>query len=250
MKKEIWFTLNKGLPKSAPTAAMGWREWWNAMDITTLFQGAQTTPVTADGQAVYDMNGKLGIVANSYFRQASSGMRPLYKTGGANGKSYLRFDGGDDHTTNVIPASNFLSAAAKTVIIAGSVDAFVNTDGLLQDESGYFYISLLTSGTKLQTLNWSGGYQQTAGQQITVGAPFVYACWHEGGKIYDQVNGGSASAGVTSGNTDSLGANLDLGQRGGLFPQWRFYSMAVSNAVVSVANRAAVINYFKEQLGI
>lgn len=67
--------------------------WYDPSDLTTLFQdSAGTTPVTAAGQPVGLVKDKSG---NGHdWSQATSGLRPLYQTGG--GLFWLAFDGVDD----------------------------------------------------------------------------------------------------------------------------------------------------------
>jgi hypothetical protein len=61
--------------------------WYDPSDITTLFTDtAGTVPVTADGDLVACMKDKSGN--GNHATQATSGSRPIYRSGG-----YLDFDG-------------------------------------------------------------------------------------------------------------------------------------------------------------
>ena len=242
--------MSGGIPASAPTAAMGWREWWNPMDISTLYQGAQTTPVTADGQSVYDMNGNLGVVATSYFRQATAGSRPLYKTGGAGGKSYLSFDGTDDYMESR-EASNYLAVGAKTILVAMALQSgTVSPDGVIGDTSSAYQYVRVAASNVLQYTSYDTGYKYSTGVNYVDNTPFIYAVKHDTGKLYDAKDGVTWTAGVTAGNTGSLTFLQALGRMGTAYPVVRIYSAAMANVVISDANLTLCVNYFKQQLGI
>ena len=233
---------------SAPTAAQGWREYWQALDGSDCYSDAGVTPCN-NNDTCAQWNGTLGVVAGSEFAEAAD--KPTFKTGGAGGSSYLDFDGSSNEMTSNA-ASDFLAVGAKTLIIACSVDAIlVNNDGVFQDSGGYIYISVTTTGDKIQFFNWDGpGYDNTAGHAIVAGTPFVYTCWHTGGNIYDQLNLGSASSAVASGNTSDLSNTFNLGQRGGNYLGMNLYAFAAANVEIAEADRNAVVRYFMGQLGI
>lgn len=69
----------------APTDLASLVAWWDFSDATTLFTDAGTTPVSADGDAIYRVGDKSGNTR--YVEQATAGNRPLYKTNIQNGLS-------------------------------------------------------------------------------------------------------------------------------------------------------------------
>jgi len=242
--------LSGSVPQSAPTAAMGWRAYWNAMDATQVFSDAGTTPTVVDavdatGQA-YQLSETLGVVANSYFRQTTEAQRPFYKSGGAGGKNYLLFDPTDDNMVS-LATSNFFANNAKTLLLVGNTYSSISdTNVILRDASTFWDVR--TRGTNpysLRMRNYDGTYDESSGGTIVLGTPFVYAAKHDGGNLYDAVNGGAWSAAVASGNTTTMTALFNLRPA-----RWHFYAFAVSNTVISDANIAMVVNYFKSQLGI
>ena len=78
-----------------PTDIAGCKLWIDFSDPTTLFTDAGSTPVSGDGDAIYQANDKSREGNN--VTQSSSGNRPLYKTGIQNGLSIGRFDGANDY---------------------------------------------------------------------------------------------------------------------------------------------------------
>lgn len=251
----LWdlLTTYAGGGVSAPTAAMGWRAWWNPMDATKVFSDAGTTPTVVDavdatGQA-YQLNGSLGVVANSYFRQTTEANRPFYKSGGAGGKSYLLFDGSDDYMES-LASSNFLAVGAKTIVVALSSEVDSNNLGAFGDTTSQYQAVNVYSGRVLKYYNYSGGDTYSTGQSYSSGVPLVYAIKHDTGKTYDAKNGVAWSTGVDSGDTGSLARLLAIGRNGSNYLTYRLYSAVIANVVVSDANLALVVNYFKAQLGI
>lgn len=72
----------------------GLAAWFDFSDASTLFTDAGTTQVSADGNAIYQVNDKSGITTPLV--QTTAGDRPLYKTNIVNGKSVARFAATDD----------------------------------------------------------------------------------------------------------------------------------------------------------
>ena len=234
---------SSGTPMSAPTADMGFRAYWQAMDGTTVFTDAGTTPA-ANGQAAYRLGESLGVVANSYFDQATEAQRPIYTTGGSNGKSYLLFDVTDDNMVS-LAMSNFFANNAKTIILVGNTYTSIS-DGIVavRDAGGYYFIRT-RAGPLLRWRNYDGNYDESTGAAIVLGTPFVYVAKHDGGNLYDAVNGVAWSNAVASGNTMVMTGLFNIRPI-----RMHLYAYAVANTVISDGNLTQVVNYFKTQLGI
>jgi len=74
--------------------------WWDFSDASQMYveKDAYTTNVSSDGDAIGRIKNKAETTPLGNFLRASSDLeRPLYKTGGSNGKSYALFDGVNDH---------------------------------------------------------------------------------------------------------------------------------------------------------
>lgn len=92
-------SLTKGAGSIIALGGEGWtplslgatlKGWWDFGDPASLFVDNGVTPVSADGQAIYQANDKSGN--NRHALQATEANRPLYKTGIRNGKSVARYD--------------------------------------------------------------------------------------------------------------------------------------------------------------
>jgi hypothetical protein len=96
-----------------PTLISGMQLWLDFSDATTLFTDAGTTNVTADGQAIYQVNDKSGNGAN--FVQATSAARPIYRRGYKNNLDVARFDGSNDFMRCNKEFMNFPSLTVASV---------------------------------------------------------------------------------------------------------------------------------------
>lgn len=97
----------------APLGVSGLVAWYDFSDASLLFTDAGTTPVSADGDAIYQANDKSG---NGYhISQAAAGNRPLYKVATKGGRSTALFDAND------VLAS---TAAGIGALVSGSDKAY------------------------------------------------------------------------------------------------------------------------------
>lgn len=232
---------------TAPNLISGLTGWWEAYDATTLFTDAGTTPVSADGDKVYQMNDKSG--GGHHFVQSTEANRPLYKVNVQNGKAGLLFDNSDDYMTG--PAHSHLYAAgAKTIIVVSKHTTSTKIKALFGDNSGYFNITVPNTDSVIQALNY-GLSEYSTGVTIVDGVTLVYSFWHSGGKLYDQKNRSTATTGVSSGDTSSLASLVYLGGSAGIYAMdGHIFAAATYNVALSDADRNAVVQYFMVQLGI
>lgn len=93
---------------TAPNNISGLDIWYDANDISTLFQdNAGSTPVTANNDAVGMLKDKSGNAR--HVTQATGTKKPLYKTGIQNGLPALQFDATDDFMSGTAfnPSTDF-----------------------------------------------------------------------------------------------------------------------------------------------
>lgn len=239
-----------GIDSSPPVAADGWDAYWQTLVDGDVYSDAVSTPA-ANNDPAYQLSESFGVISSAYFRQTgASGIRPTFKTGGANGKSYLSFDGSDDYMES-LAASNFYSVSAKSLTVAITIKTgWVNNTGIIGDTtSQYEGLNIYTAG--VQYYNYGGG-------EISNPAAFsndetlVVSFKHDTNKLYARKNGAAWDAGVTTTNTGTLARLFALGKLSassnyGLF---NFYAALVANTVLSDDVFSAAENYFMQQLGI
>ena len=118
--------LGGGSGEFSPPDIAGLQLWYDAADASTLFQdSALTTPALADGDVVGGWLDKSGNGRNA--TQGTTGSKPTLKTGVANDRNAVRFDGSDDW----LEINYSLSASVHTVFViynattVSGVDRFV-----------------------------------------------------------------------------------------------------------------------------
>lgn len=225
-----------------PSQGAGQTAEWDASDATKLFVDAGSTAVSADGDAVAQMNDQ---TANA--RHASEATnKPLYKVNRQNGLSGLYFDGSNDILTTAVPLSNFIANNAytcylviKPIAITTNEATVALNDVPFADASGYFGVALKTAPTA-HAYNYDGNYDSASGS-ITVGAAVLITFWHSGGSIYMQVNNGTPTS-AASGNTSNLVGAMRWGRNynGSAFCEYDFYQASVHNQVHDDATRDSI----------
>jgi hypothetical protein len=87
----------------SPTDIAGLKLWLDFSDASTLFTDAGSTPVSSDGDAIYQANDKSG--RGNHAVQANIDCRPFYKTAVLNSLSVGDFDGSND--VLIVPGGDF-----------------------------------------------------------------------------------------------------------------------------------------------
>lgn len=109
----------------SPTDIAGCQLWLDISDATTLFTDAGTTPVSSDGDAIYQVNDKSGNSNNA--TQATSGNRPLYKVNIQNSLSAALFDNTNDYLVFPYPLG---TATDLTVFLISRFSSISNYDAI------------------------------------------------------------------------------------------------------------------------
>ena len=93
-KRAFIAVLSRGASVPFDPLSLSPSAWYDFSDATTLFTDAGSTPVSSDGDLIYQANDKSGN--GKHLTQITEGLRPLYKVGIQNGLSVGRFDVTDD----------------------------------------------------------------------------------------------------------------------------------------------------------
>lgn len=222
-----------------PTDIAGLELWLDYGDETKLFVDAGITPVSADGQAIYQANDKSGNA--NHATQTVEASRPLYKAGIQNGKSVARLDGIDDWMdlvgTSVQPTTIFMVAKHTSnygMFVQGGAD--VDRDNLRNYGAGAV-----------------AAYAQ-GGIQLTV--PLGWYIWHASmdnveKTLFFRLNGGEYQSTVFGGGT--FGAFTHMGvciDETSVFNASDIAEIIVYNSVLSLADYMDVEQYLSSKWGI
>lgn len=160
--------LGYGVGATGP-AAYSPAAWYDADDLTTLFQDAAgTVPVVADGDPVGLWRDKSGN--SRHFSQTTAGSRPIWHTSG--GFSWVEFDGTNDW---MIGATSMLAFATVNVFVgarsvAGGVDfaTVIGQPHAVTHTNPFYRWSIQTRNTAGLTIGWHAN--GTAGASADAGA--------------------------------------------------------------------------------
>lgn len=121
---------NPGLQIISPRGGAAWtpanisglKLWIDFSDADTLFTDAGSTPVSSDGDAIYQANDKSGN--GNHVLQATSAYRPSYKVNIKNSLSVSRYD-----TNKYLEAilTDFVANQPITTFVVGYENAVINT---------------------------------------------------------------------------------------------------------------------------
>ncbi len=109
----------------APASVSGLVAWYDFSDASTLYTDAGTTRVSADGDAIYQVNDKSGNANN--LTQTTAADRPQFKTGILAGRPLARFDA----TSDFLSTPTSLAHKHFFVVVKYSAATFASYDGLL-----------------------------------------------------------------------------------------------------------------------
>lgn len=127
-----------------PSSVTGLVAWYDFSDAAKLYTDAGTTPVSADGDLIYQVNDKSGQANHAV--QATSGSRPTYRTGVQASNSVARFV---DQQLAVPNAFGALTAA--TVVF---VSKNVNDPGSVADSAHHCGAPIAKFGSSGQLENY------------------------------------------------------------------------------------------------
>jgi len=176
----LWLTEKYGLPyesgiasEANPQVAMKIEMKLPTVDLTflpTLWLKADAIVGLADADPVATWPDSSGY--GNDLAQATSGNRPLYKTGILNGKPAVLFDGANDYLSSAALLSALLAAGgAGTVYVV----ARANSPGgdpdqtIWRDTGGSVYLTVVESGADVLKAGNNDGAAQSATKAYTMG---------------------------------------------------------------------------------
>ena len=228
------------VPAWSPTDITGLKLWIDFSDATTLFTDAGTTPVSADGNAIYQANDKSG---NGYHAtQTNATYKPTYKTNIKNGLSVARSDGNDMLSLSPVSTSgSYTFFFVYTVPDNGTDDWLFDTqsgrlvlahdygDGVAWNATVWRKIAALQTGWQILTFSFVSGGNGTIYRD---GASL-------GSAGYSAKNIGGSSR--LFGAYDSLGSNGIIGD---------FAEVIIYESALTETDRGTVHTYLNNKWDI
>lgn len=243
----------RGSAAFAPTDIANLRFWFDASQIGTLWQdSARTTPVASDSDPVGAWDDGSGGALHA--TQATSGKRPLYKTGIQNGLAGVLLDGVDDLLN--LPSATLGVGITEFHVVKLSTHEMIMEHGDVGAgyKGSYFY----KNGACI-SLNHidAGDYTQSTALNASAGSGWLGSA---AALVTRRVNGTHAShdlrkdrAGVSLSSIFSVNQSSDLtaigtlGGRGNntLFSAGYLFETVVYNAALSDGDRDTVEAYLQ-----
>jgi len=256
--------------QKSPDQITGLAGWWDFGDTTTLYNATSGgSNVTADGGSVSRVNDKSGNGKNLI-----AGNAPVYKTGVANNRGILRFNGSSSYLSNSsFPYANTSWSAfivCRTTSTASSLQTaltvFPATNSSAPNDD-YFNLSLqdTTSSPANDRFNY-GGTNTAATSAATRNAFIVYGMSASSGVSALTVNGTSVATGTATdtGKSNSgiitdiparlilnVGAFVRPANSGGIgFWPGDMCEIAWYSSDISSGDKASLVAWLKNKWGI
>jgi hypothetical protein len=231
---------------SSPTEIAGCVGWWDASDAASI---------TASGGSVSQINDKSGLAAHA--SQGTSGSRPTLIDNALNGRSILRFDGGDGLTGNFASSINtgaysvFAVCKATSVVTNGRV---FSVAGASNDFASGMIIPCCTNATTVSQLSaYDGASGANKGAVDGFTSYAVFSGVVGTSSLTNAANGMRAASASVTLNTAVTRFGIGAPAQGlGSGAGWNgdIAEVIYYSAALSTADRARVEAYLAQRWGI
>jgi hypothetical protein len=220
----------------SPTAA-----WSFSRNLLSSFGGTKYTDTAGAIDALNDQSG------NSRNLSAVTTVRPTISTAGPNSRACGDFDGTDDRLSVSTAFTNLLSVSSGYMIATILIDTFPTNNATIYLNSAVMIDSsrvagmTVRSGNILYSYNWDGNADAASGT-VTTATAYVVEWRHEGGNVYQRVNGAGETS-AASGNTSGAGSSFLIGGggAGGGHLDGKIFEVGMWSTVPSLAQRDALV---------
>lgn len=246
MPSRFWKASGNGLLPGSNVFAVAAGAWtpaslpglilWAEPDATHTYTDAGTTLVSADGQAVYQLNDKSGN--GNHLIQATSGNRPTYKTG--SGKPYLQFT--IANSTRMDTASNVAAgdgSGQNYLAFSCLVDSITPANGLGQCTST---LRTFSGGDGSTWLVESNGTSDFAAPAV---AGTAFTVIGNSGSSAAEVFFNNTTDGSTANSTalSTTATPFTLGKAAADFLGGRIYAVVYGSGILGSTDRTNLHNY-------
>lgn len=242
LRCDIGFVLDGLVPSAA---------WSFSRALSAGYLGPIKTVSGGFVTNLYDQSG------NGYdLNQIIVGRQPASTTAGPNSIVAGDFDGSNDFLTTGLTASHFISANAGYMIASIYIDAFTTNSAsswanaiILGDGGSGFARMTARLGNIFYAFNWDGNEDKAQGV-INVATAYVVEWRHEGGLLYQRVNGAGETS-VASGNTSTLGSgSMMMGGVDATLPlSGKVFEAITFSTVPTLAQRDALVQFLGTYIG-
>jgi hypothetical protein len=204
-------------------------------------------------QTLYDQSGN-----GRNLSAIASIARPIATTSGPNSRECCDFSPASPSSGHLMdtdagdPVSDLISASAGYIVVTIRPDVITQNSSTASSNATIFSFGSLRGGLTLRTggifyaYNWDGAEDiaaSAAGAVPVGGNPCVIEWRHEGGNIYQRVNGAGETF-VASGNSTDLTGVLRMGANSltGTFFNGKIFEAMIYATVPTQAERDAIVN--------
>lgn len=238
------------IPGSAtiPTEPVaGYTAWFDATDITTLFQDAAgTVPVTAGGDPVGRWVSKGGSVSGTYASIPPGGYHPLRWNNNALDLGVLAFPRLNINKTVAELLDPVVLAKGTVFVVLGSEDA--GTTGFVSSE-GWFSIAQIDDGLTCSS-TYDTGVKNASIAGDARGVPNVYTYLRDDASISHGRSDTRTASLATTACGAAGGAGLIIFTYGVPTVRPVYYEVVIYPTVLSEANRKLTEQYLANKYGI
>lgn len=209
--------------------------------LLTSYSGEFSREVSGDTDRLFDQKG------TKHLNQTTVNDRPLLTTAGGQSRACGSFDSSSEFLQGSGMGS-YISAGTGYIIISAIIDTIdsdaENANALQifgQDTSGNGILFRTSTGTPngVNSWNYDGSDDNTAGIDISTGAEVVIEWRHESGTLYCRLNGANEVS-VSSGNTSFPPASAVMAASEGDLLACKVFELVTFTTIPTLSDRNAL----------
>jgi len=217
------------------------------------YAGDLDAVVTGRVDILYDQSGN-----GRNLSAIASIARPIATTSGPNSRECCDFSPASPSSGHLMdsdagdPVSDLISASAGYIVVSIRPDVVTQDSSTASSNATIFAFGSLRGGLTIRTggilyaHNWDGSEDKAASAVLAVpvgGNPCVIEWRHEGGQVYQRVNGANETS-VASGNSTDLTGVLRMGGNAltGTFFNGKIFEAMIYATVPTQAERDAIVS--------
>ena len=225
-----------------PTDIAGLVGWWDFSDATTLFTDAGSTPVSSDGDLIYQANDKSG--EDNHLTQSTEADRPAYKVSIKNGLSVARF--AQDHLDKSVTINKPFTHIG--VIYPGS--GMTTNNRILGSTTGGWQVHWQSTGggQGLARFDWTYTLASSSGS-IPISSWTIFLIQANSTSSFWRINGAADNSGTLS-DANAIGVEIGASNGGYEAEDMDFAEYLIYEGAISLANCQSIETYLNNKWSI